>query len=119
MTTLPPLHMLAAVAAELARAAHDADDRANERAINNGDYDLHMGSIPVKTDNGYLVRSSTRALVHRVSDTYGCSCEAGSHGQPCRHAAQIEIINAARRRMALKDRVTAQRWEQMAIDELY
>lgn len=104
---LPPMRALADIAAELAHAAHEAGDAANERAINNAMYDLHTGSIPIETTGGYLVPSHTRAMMHRVSRAYGCSCEAGSRGKPCRHAAQIEIIGAARRQ------------EVTAIDELY
>lgn len=51
MTTLslPPMHVLATAAAELARAAHEAGDKANENALNNAMYDLHTGSVPVAT----------------------------------------------------------------------
>ena len=119
MTVLPPMHVLAAAAADLARAAHAAGDMANERAINNADYDLHTGSVPMETTGGYLVPSHTRAMAHRVSDAYGCSCEAGSHGKPCRHAAQIEIIAAARGRVLLGARLAARRWELLYLDELY
>ena len=119
MTVLPPMYVLAKAAAELARAARDAGDLANERAINNGDYDLHTGSVPMETTGGYLVPSHTRAMAHRVSDTYGCSCEAGSRGRPCRHAAQIEIIAAARTQVLLGHRLAARRWELLHLDELY
>ena len=91
------MNNLMTAAAELARAAHDAGDKANENALNNAIYDLYMGSVPVATDDGFLVKSSTRNLMHRVCSVNGCSCEAGSHGKPCRHQAQIEIIEAARR----------------------
>lgn len=103
MTTLalPPIEHLANAAAELARAAHEAGDTANENALNNAIYDLHMGSVPVATTGGFLVKSSTRNMVHRVSAIYGCNCEAGRSGKPCRHQAQIEIIDVAQMRSAV------------------
>lgn len=96
--TLPPIELLASVAAELAYAAHEAGDMANENALNNAIYDLHMGSVPIATTGGFLVKSSSRNLAHRVSTSYGCNCEAGRFGKPCRHQAQIEIIEVAQMR---------------------
>lgn len=110
--TLPSIEILARAAAELALAAHDAGDKANENALNNAIYDLHMGSVPVVTTGGFLVKSSTRNMVHRVSNAYGCSCEAGRSGKPCRHQSQIEIIEVARMRNA----VTVTR--EQAMDEM-
>lgn len=82
LLTLPPIEALASAAAELAQAAHEAGDTRNENALNNAMLDLHMGSVPVVTSGGFLVRSSTRNMAHRVSNVYGCNCEAGSHGRP-------------------------------------
>jgi len=96
--TLPSIEILASAAAELALAAHEAGDKANENALNNAIYDLHMGSVPVVTTGGFLVRSSSRNMVHRVSNVYGCNCEAGRSCKPCRHQAQIEIIEVAQMR---------------------
>jgi hypothetical protein len=96
--TLPSIEILAAVAADLAYAAHEAGDKANENALNNAIYDLHMGSVPVTTTGGFLVKSSSRNMVHRVSNVYGCNCEAGRSGKPCRHQALIEIIEVAHMR---------------------
>lgn len=95
--TLPPMNILASAAADLARDAHAAGDKANENALNNAMYDLHMGSVPVVSSGGFLVKSSTRNMVHRVCNVYGCNCEAGSKGKPCRHQAQIKIIEEAQR----------------------
>lgn len=95
---LPPIELLATAAAELAFAAHEAGDKANENALNNAIFDLHMGSVPVATTGGFLVRSSSRNMVHRVSNVYGCNCEAGRSGKPCRHQSQIEIIEVAQMR---------------------
>ena len=117
---LPPMDILATAAAELARAAHEAGDRANENALNNAMYDMHTGSVPVATAGGFLVRSSTRNLAHRVSTVYGCNCEAGSKGKPCRHQAQIEIIEAAQvRAIPIGDRLAARRKALIEVNELY
>ena len=120
MTPLPPIYILAAVAAELALAAHEAGDRANENALNNAMYDLHTGSVPIATAGGFFVKSSTRNTAHRVSAVYGCSCEAGSKGRPCRHMAQIEIIEAAQRRaIPMGGRLVAWRKVLIEANELY
>jgi hypothetical protein len=118
--SLPPMSILATAAAELARAAHEAGDKANENALNNAMYDLHTGSVPIATCGGFLVRSSTRNLAHRVSNVYGCNCEAGSKGKPCRHQAQIEIIEAAQvRAIPVVDRLVAWRKALIEVNELY
>lgn len=92
--TLPPMDILARSAKELAQSA---SDKRNEMALNNGMLDLHLGSVPVATAGGFLVRSSTRNVAYRVDNVLGCNCDAGAHGKPCRHAAQIEIIEDAQR----------------------
>lgn len=110
MIILPSLDMLGAVAAELAIAAHEAEDRANENAINKAALQLHSGCVPVPTTGGFLVESKTRSgLVHRVSNVYGCNCEAGSKGKPCWHMSVLEIIEAAQMRVLPIDRKRAER----------
>jgi len=99
---LPPINVLADVAAELATAAQDADDTANMNALNKAMLQLHAGTVPVPTTGGFLVESRTRGgVVHRVSTVHGCSCEAGSKGRICWHQSLIELIVAAQQRAAL------------------
>jgi len=94
--TLPSIEVLADTAAALVSAAHDADDRTNENALNKAVLQLHLGCVPVATTGGFLVESRTRAgLVHRVSATHGCNCEAGRSGKACWHQSLIEIIETA------------------------
>lgn len=96
MTTLPSIITLSHAAAELVRVAHDADDRAAENAINKAIYHLETGIQVVPTTGGYLVPSGTRAgVIHRVSETHGCNCEAAQAGRQCWHQAAVEIIEAA------------------------
>lgn len=98
MTTLnlPPIEVLASAAAELAAAASEAGDKRNEQALNKAIFQLHAGSNPTPTCGGFLVASATRGgVIHRVSNTYGCNCDAGSHGKPCWHASMLEIIEQA------------------------
>lgn len=96
ISDLPPIAALADTAAALASAAHEADDKANENALNKAMMQLHCGTTPVPTTGGFLVESKTRpGLVHRVSLAYGCNCEAGRSGKPCWHASLVEIVSAA------------------------
>jgi hypothetical protein len=95
--TLPPMDTLARAARELAAAAQEAGDKRNEMAINKAAFDLHRGSAPVPTSGGFLVNSSSTSCIYRVDNVTGCNCDAGSHNKPCRHAAQIEIIEHAQR----------------------
>lgn len=52
---------------------------------------LIEGVRAVKCGAGYLVPSSSRAIVHYVDEYGQCSCEAGSRGRSCWHAA---LVNA-------------------------
>lgn len=93
--TLPTIEALADTAATLTSAAHDAEDRANENALNKAILQLHLGCAPVPTTGGFLIESRTRSgIVHRVSNVYGCNCEAGQKQRPCWHQAILEIIEA-------------------------
>ena len=94
---LPPAATLEAAAAELNASAPDVKRRV---AINKALYDLLLIERPIVAVAGaFLVPSTSRAgLVHRVDHVHGCSCEAGAKGRSCRHAVQIEIIEAAQQR---------------------
>jgi hypothetical protein len=53
-------------------------------------YQLARGLDLVRAAGGYLVPSGTRgSVVHFVSDTGACSCEAGLHGRPCWHVEAV------------------------------
>ncbi len=86
-------------AAELTAAAHDAEDKRGENALNKAIYHYAHGVRPELTTGGYLIASATAAnVVYRVSDTAGCNCEAAQKGRICWHQALIEIIEAAQAR---------------------
>jgi hypothetical protein len=58
---------------------------------------LHvMDGITVRESLGdYLIASGTRAgMVHRVSQRYGCSCEAAQKGHPCWHSELADLLAA-------------------------
>lgn len=96
---LPPTNVLAAAAAELAETARAAEDYAAERAFNKAAWHLANGITITPTTGGMLIPSGTRGgIIHRVSNTYGCSCEAGVKGQMCWHAALVEVIILAQSR---------------------
>ena len=90
---LPPAATLETAAAELRQAADVRRQATIDRAL----YDLLVVNPPiVRVSGAYLVPSSSRAgVIHRVDDLNGCNCEAGRAGRSCRHAAAIEIIEAA------------------------
>lgn len=94
---IPSIDTLATYAEQLATAAHEAGDRAGENAVNKAIYQLATGAQIVATAGGYLVPSGTRGgVVHRVSESHGCSCEAAAAGRECWHAAAVAIVEAAR-----------------------
>lgn len=94
---LPPAAALEAAAAELISSAQDVKRHAT---INKGLYDLlTVEPAIVRISGAFLVPSSSRGgLVHRVDDVNGCSCEAGRSGRTCRHAAALELVEAAQKR---------------------
>jgi hypothetical protein len=72
----------------------------NVRAINKATYHLHAGLTPTRTSGGWLVTSGTRDnIIHRVSDTHGCTCEAASKGFACWHSSLVEIIQVSHERL--------------------
>jgi hypothetical protein len=100
--TLPPIEILATVAAELSQAAREAGDKANMHALDKAMMQLHSGTAPVATTGGFLIESRTRpGLVHRVSTVHGCGCEAGRNGKACWHQSLIEIVEAAAQRYTM------------------
>jgi hypothetical protein len=94
--TLPPIETLAAAAADLAEQAQAAGNRALLNAINKAALQLHEGTAPVPTIGGWLLESRTRpGIVHRLSWTHGCSCEAAANGKACWHRQLMCIVERA------------------------
>jgi hypothetical protein len=108
---LPPIAALDAAAATLIDQSADA---SHERAINKGLWNLQSGLEIRATTNGFLMPSGTRAgVIHRISHTFGCNCEAAAKGNICWHAAAIAILIEARRHtmptLPMADRIAAAR----------
>jgi hypothetical protein len=94
--SLPPINVLANAADTLATAAQEAGDVANMRALNKAAWHLHNGLTIIPTTNGFLIPSGTRdGVIHRISNVYGCSCEAGAKGKPCWHMSALEVVEYA------------------------
>lgn len=102
--TIPDLFLLEDIAAELARTAQIAGDRANASALNKAAYRLPGVYDVLRFSAGdLLIPSATSAgQLYRVSGA-GCSCEAGIHGRACWHSALAEIILVARDRQGDDD----------------
>lgn len=52
-------------------------------------YNAAQGVKAVRGGGGWLVPSATRNVVHFVSDSGICSCEAGASGKPCWHLSLV------------------------------
>lgn len=102
--TIPDLFLLEDIAAELARTAQLAGDRANASALNKAAYRLPGVYDVLRFSAGDLLIPSATSAGHlyRVSAA-GCSCEAGVHGRACWHSALTEIILVARERLGDAD----------------
>jgi hypothetical protein len=94
--TLPPIHVLGAAAADIAEEARTALDLPTMRATDKAMLQLIEGTAPVPTIGGFLLESRTRpGIVHRLSATFGCSCEAGLNDRVCWHRQLMQIIRRA------------------------
>lgn len=117
--TLPPIEVIAAAAAEIAEQAMRSGDRPLLNATNKAQLQLIDGTAPVPTIGGWLLESRTRpGIVHRLSWTHGCSCEAGANGRICWHKQLLVILERAAESYtmpALPSRAEAQ----AAVDELF
>ena len=117
--SLPPIEVLSAAAAEIAEHAMSAGDRPLLNATNKAQLQLIEGTAPVPTIGGWLLESRTRpGIVHRLSWTNGCSCEAGQAGKVCWHKQLMVILERAAESYtmpALPSRAEAQ----AAVDELF
>lgn len=119
---LPPLELLDAAAAALIDRAADA---SHERALNKALWNLQAGLEIRATCGGFLMPSGTRAnVIHRISHTFGCNCEAAGKGHICWHASAIAILEEAQRYTrptmpALGDRLAAARKATAQMNELF
>jgi hypothetical protein len=121
---LPPLELLDQAAATLVDRAADA---SHERALNKGLWNLQAGLEIRSTTNGFLMPSGTRAgVIHRISHTFGCNCEAAAKGHVCWHASAIAIVEEAQKytrptmpALPMGDKLARARKALAAINELY
>lgn len=92
---LPPAAALETAASELRSAA--GSDAKRLAVLNRAQYDLLvLQPRIVRISGAYLVPSTSRGgIVHMVSDTTGCDCEAGRAGRTCRHVVALELIETA------------------------
>jgi hypothetical protein len=92
---LPPIEAMDAAAHHLVDLASDA---SHERALNKAIWHLQSGLEIRSTTAGFLMPSGTRAgVIHRISHTFGCNCEAAAKGNVCWHASAIAILEEAQR----------------------
>lgn len=91
---------------QLADQATDAEEaryfareaKAAERALAM----LAAGIAPVQeADGAWRVKSATDATIYTLTRSGLCSCEAGQHGQPCKHAALVMAWEVAWERVSL------------------
>jgi hypothetical protein len=122
--SLPPIAALDAAAATLIDQAADA---SHERAINKALWHLQSGLEIRSTTAGFLVPSCTRTtVIHRISHTFGCNCEAAAKGNICWHASAIAIVEEAAKytrptmpALPLGDKLARARAALASINELY
>lgn len=97
---LPPSQAIEAAAAELDKAAVEAQSVKRQIAVSKAAYDLLVNApVIARISGAYLVPSTSQAgLIHRVDDIGGCTCPAGQRGHECRHKVALEIIEAAAQR---------------------
>ncbi len=121
---LPPVEALDQAAATLIDRTADA---SHERAINKALWHLQSGLEIRSTCGGFLMPSGTRAgVIHRISHTFGCNCEAAAKGNICWHAAAISILEEAQiyarptmPALPLGDKLARARAALASINELY
>lgn len=94
--SLPPVELLGAAAEEIASEAREAEQYATMRATDKALLQLVEGTSPVPVVGGWLLESRTRpGVVHRLSATHGCSCEAGLNDRICWHRQLMQIVARA------------------------
>lgn len=121
---LPPLELLDQAAAHLVNLASDA---SHERALNKALWHLQSAIEIRQTSGAFLMPSGTRAgVIHRISHTFGCDCQAAARGVVCWHSAAIAIIEEAAKytrptmpALPMGDKLARARMALAAIDELY
>ena len=121
---LPPLELLDRAAATLVDRAADA---SHERAINKALWNLQTGIELRSTVNGFLLPSGTRAgVIHRISHTFGCDCQAAARSVVCWHSAAIAVVEEAQRytrppmpMLPMRDTLARARKALELVNELY
>jgi len=121
---LPPLDLLDRAAATLVDRAADA---SHARALNKALWHLQSGLEIRSTTSGFLLPSGTRAgVIHRISHTFGCDCQAAARGVVCWHAAAIAVIEEAQRytrptmpTLPMRDKLALARKALELVNELY
>jgi hypothetical protein len=87
------------------------------RATDKATLQLHEGTSPVPIIGGWLLESRTRpGIVHRISVTHGCSCEAALNGKVCWHRQLMVIVQRAAQSYTMPNLTQAE--AQKAVDEL-
>ena len=120
--SLPPIAALDSATAHL--IDQSAGDAATDRALNKALWHLQSGLEIRSTTNAFLMPSGTRAgIIHRISHTFGCSCEAAAKGNVCWHASAIAILEEAQRHtmpaLSMGDRLAAARKATATLNELF
>jgi hypothetical protein len=121
---LPPLAALDAAAAHLVEQSADA---SHARALNKALWHLQSGIEVRSTAGAFLIPSGTRSgVIHRISHTLGCTCEAAAKGNVCWHASAIAIVEEAQKytrptmpALRLGDRLAAARKATALVNELF
>ena len=112
------MELLAAAAADLAAEARPAQDFPTMRATDKAALQLHEGTVPVPTIGGWLLESRTRpGIVHRISVSHGCSCEAGLNGKACWHRQLMVIVERAAQSYTMPNLTQAE--AERVLNELY
>lgn len=69
-----------------------ATDTRTKNAITKAEWHLLNGLEPVKSADGWLVKSATSPTIYRVSSVYGCPCKAGAGGNVCWHRQAVDVM---------------------------
>jgi hypothetical protein len=118
---LPPIAAMDAAAAHLVDLAADA---SHERALNKALWHLQSNIEIRQTTGAFLMPSGTKAgVIHRVSHTFGCDCQAAARGVVCWHASAIAILEEAGRHtmpaLPMGDKLARARKALAEINELF
>jgi hypothetical protein len=121
---LPPEKILAAAATALVERTTDINEQA---LLNKAIYFLGRGAEIVPTAGGFLIPSSDKRTVYRISHLGICSCKGGATHGRCYHAKMLTIIEEAQIHNTmpalparpLGERLAAARKATAALNELF